>query len=345
MLAWWRHAAPRRAALRVILVRRGDELLGVAPFFVDRGYGGLARYRFLAAGTSMRVEPLACPGAEGAVAGAFARALSLERPGPDVLMFEGVDSASPWPALFAAALHGAEGPWVHRDVERPAPILPLEGRTFEQWMASRSRNFRSQMRRACRRLEARGATFLTVDPADAGSVAEGVRSFAGLHRSRWDPRGGSAVLKPGVERMIEAAAPALGPSRFRLQLIVLDGRPISAHVFVAAGGEVSYWLGGFDGASAREHPSMLSLLAALEGAWGQGDVRFDFGGGAQPYKFRFAEGEDLLRWVTLVPRDGRYARARLGLVPKHAYRFVSDRLPESTRERFRRAVPGSDWIR
>src|SRR5207237_381865 len=72
MLAWWRHAAPRRAALRVILVRRGDELLGVAPFFVDRGYGGLARYRFLAAGTSMRVEPLACPGAEGAVAGAWA---------------------------------------------------------------------------------------------------------------------------------------------------------------------------------------------------------------------------------------------------------------------------------
>src|SRR5207249_1698728 len=123
MLAWWMHVAPRRSALRVILVHRGEELLGVAPFFVDRGYGGLARYRFLAAGTSMRVEPVACPGTEGAVASAFAQALSAHRPAPDVIMFEGVDSTSPWPALCAAALHGTEGPWVHRDVERPAPTL------------------------------------------------------------------------------------------------------------------------------------------------------------------------------------------------------------------------------
>jgi hypothetical protein len=49
--------------------------------------------------------------------------------------------------------------------------------------------------------------------------------------------------------------------------------------------------------------------------------------------------------VTLVPREGRYARTRLGLMPKHAYRFVSDLLPEATRDRFRRAVPGIDWIR
>src|SRR5207249_4272265 len=158
--------------------------------------------------------------------------------------------------------------------------------------------------------------------ADPSSVADGVRSFARLHRSRWDPRGGSAVLNPGVERMLEAAAPALGPSRLRLHLTLLDGRPISAHVFVAAGGEVSYWLGGFDDSVAREHPSMLTLLAALEGAWDHGDARFDFGGGAQPYKFRFAEDQDILRWVTLVPRDGRYLRTRLGLVPKHMYRFV-----------------------
>jgi hypothetical protein len=71
----------------------------------------------------------------------------------------------------------------------------------------------------------------------------------------------------------------------------------------------------------------------------------DFGGGRQPYKYRFADGEDALYWVSLVPRGGRFLRARAGLLPKHAYRYVSDRIPEETRERFRRVVPGIGWTR
>jgi hypothetical protein len=73
MMAWWRHVAPSTAQLRVVAVFDGADLLGVAPFFVDRGLGGVRRYRLLGAGTSAPLGIIARSGAERMVA-------SLRRP-------------------------------------------------------------------------------------------------------------------------------------------------------------------------------------------------------------------------------------------------------------------------
>ena len=54
MLAWWRRAAPGGAELRVVVATDGDALVGVAPFYVERAYGGLARYRVVASLRSYR---------------------------------------------------------------------------------------------------------------------------------------------------------------------------------------------------------------------------------------------------------------------------------------------------
>ena len=58
MLAWWDHARPPRALLRTVLVRDGDELVAVAPFYADRRFGRPVHYRLLAADISHRVGPL-----------------------------------------------------------------------------------------------------------------------------------------------------------------------------------------------------------------------------------------------------------------------------------------------
>src|SRR5215207_2184272 len=44
MLPWWRHARPSRAALRIVAVRRGDELIGLLPLFAEPIGCGLIRY-------------------------------------------------------------------------------------------------------------------------------------------------------------------------------------------------------------------------------------------------------------------------------------------------------------
>ena len=58
--AWCRHVAPAGASLRTVAVFEGDELVGLAPFFMNPGRR--ADYRLLGAGTTHRLSPLAAPG-------------------------------------------------------------------------------------------------------------------------------------------------------------------------------------------------------------------------------------------------------------------------------------------
>jgi CelD/BcsL family acetyltransferase involved in cellulose biosynthesis len=335
-LAWWRHAAPPGAGLRVITAREDGRLIGVAPLYTVRE-GRRHCYLPLCTGLSPRVEPLAAPGRQHEVAAAICTALSEACPTPDLVGFNGVPMTSPWPQLLTRGWP-RRSPWVHEDVSRPAPIVNLRG-TFEQWLNARSRNFRQQMRRSRRQLEREGVQFVMVS-SDA-ELIDGLRSFAALHYGRWHDRGGSGVLHPGVEAMLVDAGRALLPEgRFRLWLARHEGRAISAHIFVAAGGEVSYWLGGFDEAWAAQHPSLLVILEALEHCFSSGDGRLDLNSGGQGYKYRFADSEDTLIWRTMLPRGRRYLRTRAATAPTRVARAAYDRLPDNTRRLVKATLSG-----
>ena len=300
LLAWLRHASDG-ARPHVVLVRDHDELVAVAPLVAVREHG-IRRLRLMGARTSMGVDVLCRAGLERAAAPLIAATLRA-----DAIAFDGVPAASPWPRLL-----GGRGARATRVTLRlPVPVVQLGG----DWLASRSANFRQQMRRAWRRLEEQGAR-LTRDIDVAG--------FARLHRARWDPRGGSGVLTHGVEAMIADAAVRLGPERLRLFTLVVEGRAISSHLFLAAGGRVTYWLGGFDDRYAREHPAQVVIAKAVEDAIDRGDDLLDLGAGDQPYKRRFATGEETLV-SSVVPLGG----PRLPLV-----------LGEVAARRLRRKVAG-----
>lgn len=332
-LAWWRHVRPAKAGLRTVLVLDGDDLVGVAPWFVHPSTG-MARYRFLGARVLMRIEPVARPGREAEVAEIMASAIANADPRPDIVSFEGIPADSPWPQALARAWPGRRAR-VHLDVTRPAPILSLSGGSYEHWMEGKSRNFRQQMGRARRRLDARGAEFRLA--STAAEAAAGLEAFAALHHDRWRGKGGSGVMTPGVEAMLADAARGLDPgTRFRLWSIEIDGRIISSHLFVAAGGEVAYWLGGFDQAWAKQYPSMLCILAAIEHAWSAGDHRIELGGGGQPYKYRFADEDETLRWMYLIPRQPRALIAEASLLPRRGYRLISRYASTAQRERLKR---------
>src|SRR5918911_164860 len=132
MLAWWAHVAPRTARLNVVAVHDDDRLVGLAPFyFHSTGRGG--RYRLLATGTSLRGDVLAVPGLERAVARAVAAAIGGSSP----VALEGIAAASPFVGLLEGQGPGAAvTEWSIR-----APVLRLEGRPFDQWLAGKSANF------------------------------------------------------------------------------------------------------------------------------------------------------------------------------------------------------------
>jgi CelD/BcsL family acetyltransferase involved in cellulose biosynthesis len=333
MLAWWRHVAPREAELCTLVVRAAGELVAIAPFFGDRRRG-LSRWRLLGSGTSSRREPLSRPGLEQEAAEAFARAIAAAESPPDLLVFEDIPADSPWPHLLAAAWPGRPA-WSRLDWTTPAPTLDLRGQTYDAWFASKSSSFRKQMRRVGRQLEERGGSRRL---SAAGDVPADLRSFAALHHARWQSRGGSLALDPRVEAMLLDVASSLPPSRFRLWSTEVAGQTISSHLFLAAGGEVSYWLGGFDEAWAAQQPAMQTILAAIEDALERGDARLDLGPGEAAYKERFADGEDCLQTVTLVPRGAGYRRVRATLVPDHLRGAVTSRLPERWKQTLRRLL-------
>lgn len=336
MLAWWRAAERPGASLRALAALEGDRLVGIAPFYVSRRRGGPARYSLLAAAASPRIEPLAARGRVDEVAAAFASALAGLDPAPDLIAFDGIPASSPWPALLARSWPAHRPTRVSVERSRPAPTAALRDLTFDGWLAAKSRNFRGQMRRAQRDLDGRGGRFRISGPDE---VERDLEAFARLHHARWDPKGGSSALTPEVERMLPDAARELASGeRFRLWCMDIGGEVVCAHLHLVAGGEVAWWLGGFDDAWASIHPSLQALATAIEDGMRRGEDRFDLGSGAQPFKYRFADAEDRLDWIRLYPPSGRRPLTLAAQAPAAVRRRISARLSKRLKERLRPAA-------
>jgi CelD/BcsL family acetyltransferase involved in cellulose biosynthesis len=341
MLAWWRHAAPRESCLRTILVINQGRLVGVAPFCVQRSYGGLHRYRLLGAASATPIEPVAEEGRELEVTLVIAEQLASMDPRPQVVSIEG--STPGWPRYLSEAWPGGVRPRLHKDRVASAPVMKISAGGFEDWFSAKSRNFQQQMRRSERALGDAG--FKTRVLTKPFELERGLTALAELHRRRWEPRGGSAAWRAETGAMLRDAAGALLPTdRFRL-FSVDNGRDIiSSQLFIAAGSQLSYWLGGFDERWARYRPGLVGILAAVRDAFDGGIEWIDFGRGMHPYKLRFADGRRDIEWATLVPRGLGTLQTRLRLAPRNGARAVAERLPQKLVAPIRKRVQPPSWL-
>lgn len=317
-LAWWHHLAPAGARLAVVAVRSGAELVGLAPFYAVRRLG-LTELRLLSGGFASRPGILARPGRESEVAAAVAATLAGRRQRPDAIHWQAVDRGAGWPERLSAAWPGG-GHRLLGEGERSAPVVHLDPAAgFEEWLAGKSRNFRSQMRRRRREIEERGARLRC---ADRASLGEDLAAFARLHAARWEARGGSGAVDGAALRMLREVGEELVASG-RLRLWMIDGpggEAVSAQVFVAAGGEVAYWNGGFDERWGDCSPGLLGILAAIEDALDRGERILDLGGGEAAYKDRLASEDRPVTWSTSYPPGARQALARARRLPGRAAR-------------------------
>ncbi len=336
LLAWWRHAAPPGSLLRTVVLEDPDgSLAGIAPFFANPGRAGRWDYRLLGSPLTQRREPLAAPGREAELAEACAALLLRGRPRPSLVSFEAVEADSPWAARIARAHPPPLRPRVTRRMVQEAPVVNLVQESFERWLEGRSSNFRQQYRRARRQLEEAGGR---VRPSDAATLRGDVDAFLRLHHSRWEGRGGSGLPEQMGEFVLDAAAGLGLGERLRIWMIELDGEPIGAGLFVAAGGEIAYVNGGFDESQSRLRPALLAIAAAVEEGFSRGDRRIDLGSGANPYKQRFADGDDPMTWLSLRLRNRRYPITRAQLLRDDLRwwaRVAANRLPPDVRERLR----------
>ena len=332
LMAWWRHAAPQGALLRVVAAREGGRLVGVAPFYAVPWRAGVWIWSLLATEISSRIEPMGAPGVREALAGAVAAG----SPTPARIDLDGVPANSPWPALLGSAGPGDRPAWQLRRPAIPASVVALAGGTVDEWLGTRSSNFRAQMRRARRKVEADGGAFRVASSPE--EIERDLVHFERLHNARWDWRGGSSALPSGALGMLADAGRALGPERFQLVSLELGGKVISSQLFLSAGTETSYWNGGFDDAYASYKPSLITLVEAIRMSLEQGRTRFDLGPGAQDYKDRFTGEQDEIVWQSLIPRGRRYALARALHAPTQARGELGRRLAPEQKQKLKRLL-------
>jgi CelD/BcsL family acetyltransferase involved in cellulose biosynthesis len=298
--SWWleQTAGPNP---RFLLVLDGDALLGGLALEEER-WLGVPRLRVMGAGALCpdHLDVVALPGREGDVLAALAA--WLRRPGSRLLDLEGVAAG----ALLAAALPGR----VRRAVVDVAPWTPLPGDP-EEWLRARSRNFRSNLRKAANRLGREGATY-RVGRGDAADAA--LATLRHLHAARWGMR---SRFLAAYERF--AAAARVGAARGELAVheLAVDGTVVAAVSCFEVAGRVSLYQSGWLPAQRWRNASTLLLTRVVEDACHRGLTEVDLLRGNEPYKRGFAPAaRELLRLRAAHGPAGRVALAALVLASR-----------------------------
>ncbi|HEV7937924.1 MAG TPA: GNAT family N-acetyltransferase [Solirubrobacteraceae bacterium] len=341
VLAWWTHMAPETALPRIVAARDGERLVGLAPFYVDPAVRrGRLDLRLPGIELAARLAPLAVEGRESEVTDALTRALSNSHPRADVLALEGSPISMTWASALRASWPGHLRPLSNSYSIHSCPIVSLQEESHAAWLASKSSNFRSQMRRLGRQFAAAGGMRRS---STLDTLATDVDIFMRLHASRWEGRGESHLLTKRdatVAALVDIGVKLVESGQFRMRLLEVDGEPISAQLFLATGGRVLYVNGGWDERFARLKPPMVGILDMIEEAFERGEQCLDLGVGDQPYKGRFADRDEPVAWTILLLPRARLpltcARVLPTILTTTLRHTIKRRLPADQLQRYRR---------
>ena len=295
--SWWlEHTAGPNP--RFVLVLHHGGLLGGLALQEDR-WLGVRRVRVMGAGPLCpdHLDAVALPSHEEEVLAALASWLG--RPGSRLLDLEGMAA----PARVAAALPGR----VRQEVIDVAPWAPLPSDPG-QWLTDRSRNFRSNVRKAVNRFEREAATYRVTRGA---SVEGALGTLRRLHAARW---GGRSRFLAAYVRFAAAGRVGAARGEFVFHELVAADAVVAAMGCFEVAGRMSLYQSGWLPAHRWRNASTLLLTRAIEDACRRGLTEVDLLRGDEPYKRSFAPAaRQLLRLQAAHGWAGRLALALLVL--------------------------------
>ena len=302
---WWRHFGLGRELLLHACRSEDERLIALLPLYAWRPR--LPRVvRFVGHGPGDELGPLFVAGAEAAAADGLRDALrSVDA---DLFLGEQLPGDEGWSGLLG-------GPTWRREAN---PVLQVPAGGWDQYLETRSSNFRQQLRRRTRELERAGDVRFRL--ADEESLERDLDTLFALHRSRWGSRRTSFEDTPFHR---DVARIALARGWLRLWLLELDRRPAAAWLGFHVGDVGSYYQAGRDPTYERLSVGFVLLAHTLRAAMAEGATEYRFGRGAEEFKYRFTRDDPGLETVTL-------ARGRAGeatLTAARAARWARNRVP------------------
>jgi CelD/BcsL family acetyltransferase involved in cellulose biosynthesis len=315
--SWADHSPDSVRPLVVAVRRQGGELAGVMPLVHD----ATRRPRtisFAGAKFGDRFAPAASAEDESEVAAAAMTAIR-ER---SMLVLDHVDPQARWWRAMEAVADPPRARIEQQQAE--APYIELSGLDWDAYVASRSKNFRSQLRRRERKLFADYEVEIRT-PTEA-SLDEDLSEFFALHALRWQSRQGRSSLEAtGAKEQIRSfAAAAQRQGWLRLRLLRVDGTPAAAFLGWRIGPVYSFYQSGFDPRWSHTSVGIVLMATTIRSAIEEGASEFDMLLGDEAYKHRFTNASRPLQTVVLT----RKGPAQLLMVGEAAARRVGGRLAE-----------------
>ena len=326
----WLDGLGGRAQPLVPVVRRPDGLLrGLLPLVATTG--AIRTLRFAGGDFADEVHPVAAAADDADVAAAAVPALFERAATRTVLWLDHVAVEAEWADDVVRMRSPVLAAW--EDHRIPLPYIDLRGLTWESFLATRSANFRSQLRRRQHALEGLpGVRFRRT--LDAAELEADLRAFFELHEQRWQSLGrGSTLADPRARQALASfARDAFAAGWLRLWFLELEGRPAAAWFGWRLGDRYSYYQAGLDPARSSLSAGFLLLTHSVRAAIEEGAATYDLLAGGEAFKRRLATGERTAKTIVLTRHGGPgHAATAVGV----AARRLGRRLPPNLRRRIR----------
>jgi CelD/BcsL family acetyltransferase involved in cellulose biosynthesis len=312
---WWDHFG-RDQPLLITACRRPDgTLAAILPLYLSNR-AGLRMARFVGHGAGDVLGPVCAPQDAALAASALCATAAEHGRLWDLLLAERMPRGTLSDALPAYVVQ-----------EEANPLLPIEGRSWDEFLASCSSNMRGQIRNKRRRLERKhGARFRLTD--ERSRVEEDFDTLVRLHHARWGEPRSFTEQRTAFHRAF--AARAFERGWLRLWTLEVEERPVAAWYGFRFGDVEWYYQSGRDPEWDRSSVGVTLLARTLQSAFDDGMSAYAFLRGDEGYKQRFATQDEGLETVAL-PRGPR------GRAAVSAAR-AAKRMPPSVRNRVLRTL-------
>lgn len=294
---WWRHFGKGHRLLVTACRLPGGKLVGILPLYLWR-VGPLRVVRFLGHGSGDQLGPI-CDASDNAIgARALGRALAEGWARWDIFLGEQIPGDQDWAKILGAKVLSREG----------APAIRLSGTTWEDYLDSRGRRLRHEVRHDTRTLARDHALrFRLAD--DPARLDQDLDLLFALHKLRWPD---SRFTKLASFHR-DFARCAFERGWLRLWFLELDGQPVAAWYGFRFGRAESYYQGGRDPAWARSSVGIVLVAHTIKMALQDDMSEYRFLRGGEEYKYRFATHDPGL--VTISSWRGITGRLVLAAAP------------------------------
>jgi CelD/BcsL family acetyltransferase involved in cellulose biosynthesis len=286
--AWWREYGREQPTAITGCRDVSGELVAILPLYIAKR-GPVRMLRFIGHGPADQLGPVCAPENRDRTAQALLRLLAERRGRWDVMLAERLAPPEGWTRMLGGTV-------VHRE---DSPTLQIGARTFQEYLASRSKNFRDQVRGRTRRLAREHEVAYRL--SDADRLDADLKTLFRLHDARWsEAEDDTSAFDERRRRFHSAfARHALERGWLRLWVLEADGEPVACWYGFRFAMIDWYYQSGRHPEWERESVGFVLLTHTIALAFEDGMREYRLLRGGERYKDRFSSDDPGIETMVL----------------------------------------------